>query len=73
MFSTKFLSDLAERAISTAAQAFLAAIGSAALFDAVNADWRYLGSVTAGGAILSVAKSLVARGVGDPDSASLTR
>ena len=70
MFNRKFLTDLAERAISTAAQAALSLIGIDALFDSFNADWQAIASVAAGGAVLSVLKGLAARHTGDPNSAS---
>ena len=65
-----WLKDAAERALSTFAQGVLAAIGG----DTINAwslDWQTVLGLGAGAAVLSFLKSVVARHVGDSDSASL--
>lgn len=70
MLSRKFLIDLLERSVSTAAQAALLAIGADQL-NAVEADWLTVLGFAAGGAILSVLKGLAAASVGDRSSAAL--
>lgn len=70
MFTKIFWKKTAERAVKTAAQAFGLAVGTAAAFDAVHADWAYLGSMALGGAVLSVATSLATSGTGPTDDPS---
>ncbi|MDR1821143.1 MAG: holin [Oscillospiraceae bacterium] len=65
----KFAKDLAERAIKTAAQAAIAAIGTTALLQSV--DWRTVASVTALATIMSVLTSIASYKVGEPGTASL--
>jgi len=73
MFTPVFWRSTAERAISTAAQSAIAVLGADTLLDSFNAPWQYVASVAAGGAVLSVLKSLVASQVGDKGSPSLIR
>lgn len=68
-----FLKDLAERALSTAAQAALAVVALDTFNLVSPMDLRHLGLVAATAALLSVLKSLAARQVGDPDDASLVK
>lgn len=72
MFTALFWRDAAERAISTAAQSTLAAwaVGDG-LLDAWTVDWRAAAGIAAGGAVLSLLKSIVATRIGDHESASL--
>ena len=71
MFTIQFLRDALERALSTAAQSAILAIGADKI-DAINADWRTVVGFTLGGALLSVLKAVAAgRLVGSNDSASL--
>jgi len=65
----KFLKDMAERAIKTAAQTALAAIGTTATLGGVN--WEIVGSTVAIATILSVLSSIASRQIGDGNSASL--
>jgi hypothetical protein len=68
MFTKKFWKDLAERAISTAAQAAIGAIGAGEL---THLNWKVVGLTVVGAAVLSVLKGVVASQVGDSSSASL--
>lgn len=65
-----YFKDLAERAITTFVQ-FLVGILAVDGVTPFNVDWKaaVLGAATA--AVVSVAKSFLARAVGDKDSASL--
>lgn len=67
MFTREFWKKATERAVKSAAQAAVLGIGTAASFDAVHADWAYLGSVSLGGAVLSYLTSLITSGTG-PDN-----
>lgn len=67
MFTRKFWKLATERAVKTGAQAVVLGIGSAASFDAVHADWEYLGSMALGGAVLSYLTSLITAEAG-PDN-----
>lgn len=59
----KFWAATAERAVKTAAQAFVAAIGvNVVALDQIN--WEVVGGTTAIAAILSVASSIASAGVG---------
>lgn len=68
MFTKNFWKDLAERAVSTAAQSALGAIGAGELF---HLDWKVVAGTVAGATLLSVLKCLAATRVGAADSASL--
>lgn len=70
MWTKVFWKDAAERAVSTAAQSAIAVLGADG-FDLLQVDAAAVLGVAAGGALLSVLKSLVASKVKDPDSASL--
>lgn len=70
MFTRTFWKKSTERAAKTAAQAVVLGIGSAASFDAVHADWEYLGSMALGGAILSYLTSVITSGAGPDDDPS---
>lgn len=71
MRTKKFWYDALERAASTAAQGAIALIGMDAVFNPLQADWKYLGGVVLGMAILSLFKSMAASQVGNSESASL--
>jgi hypothetical protein len=72
MYNKKFLNDLAERAIKTFAQTFLALVGSdmAGIFTIATVDTL---KVSLGAALLSVLSSIASTQVGDSESASLTK
>jgi hypothetical protein len=70
MRTREFWIQTAERAVRTWAQACLALAGATA-FDVLTADWQALVGVSTGAALLSVATSIVASGVGDKGSPSL--
>jgi hypothetical protein len=67
MYTLKFWKLATERAVKTAAQAVALAIGTTAAFDAIHADWGYLGSMALGGAVLSYLTSVITSGAG-PDN-----
>lgn len=67
MFQPAFLKDLAERAISTFAQAYVAA---AVVLPGNLYDFQSV-KLAAGAGLLSVLKALAARYKGDPATASL--
>lgn len=71
MYTLTWFKDAAERAVSTAAQMTLSAIG-ADYFDVVHLDWRAIGSIAAGAAFVSVLKSLAvgAAPIGTPGTAT---
>lgn len=71
MFTKQFLKDLLERAIKTAAQTLVLAIGAAQGFDLFTADWRTLGAAAAGGFVLSVLSSVASIPLGDRSSPSV--
>lgn len=70
MFTKKFWKKATERATKTAAQAVALGIGTAAGFDAVHADWAYLGSMALGGAVASYLTSIITSGTGPDDDPS---
>ena len=72
MYNKKFLNDIAERAIKTFAQTFLALVGSdmAGIFTIATVDTL---KVSLGAALLSVLSSIASTQVGDSNSASLTK
>jgi len=65
MFTKEFWIRSTERAAKTGAQAVVLAIGTAANFDAVKADWEYLASMGLGGVVLSYLFSIISAPVGD--------
>lgn len=71
MFTKQFWQDAFERAVKTAAQTAVVAIGAAAGFDLFTADWQTVGGAAAGGFVLSVLTSLGSQPFGDRHSASV--
>ena len=70
MFTKVFWEDACERAVSTAAQAALLALGGQQV-SIVDKGWEIALGFAAGGFVLSILKSLAASTVGSKDSASL--
>lgn len=64
--SAAFWADVAERAVSTAVQGAIGAIGAAALIEEV--DWKVVVSTAGLAALLSILKSLAAVNVGGTDA-----
>jgi hypothetical protein len=58
MFTTNFAKQTIERALKTAAQTLILAVGAAQGFDLFATDWNTLGAAAAGGFILSVLTSI---------------
>ena len=72
MFTKRFWLDTSERAITTGAEAALAAIGVDAV-SVVTLNWAHIGGMALTATFLSVLKSLYARRHGDPEKASLVQ
>ena len=72
MFTAQFVRDAAERAIKTAAQALLIAVGAAQGADLFALNWTTAAAAAAGGFVLSVLTSLVSAPFGPKGSPSLT-
>ena len=58
LFTRAFWADAAERAIKTAAQVAILAIGQGVTVDLFSADWRNVAGLAAGGAVLSLLSSI---------------
>jgi hypothetical protein len=71
MFTSTFWRDVLERAIKTAAQTALVAIGAAAGFDLFTADFVTIGGAAAGGFVLSMLTSIGSAPFGTNGSPSL--
>lgn len=67
-----YLKDLIERVVSSFAGGVLSVLGLGAV-DVLDVDWRAALGVGGGAALISLLKSLAAKGVGKPESASLTK
>lgn len=72
MFTVTFWKDAAERALSSVAGAAVALLGAEGL-GLLTADWASVGSVAGLAGVVSLLKALMARNVGDPESASLAK
>ena len=72
MFTIKFWKDAGERAIRTAAQALIA-LWATDVSGVLAVDWVQAGSVSALAALMSILMSVAATGVGDKESASLSK
>ena len=70
MFTLYFWQSAIERAVKTAAQAVVAAVGLVQ-FDILTADWGALAALSGSAAVLSVLSSLASTRVGEKDSPSL--
>jgi len=58
LFSRTFWLDATERAVKTAAQSALLAVGADKVLDVMAADWANIGAFAAGGAVLSLLTSV---------------
>jgi hypothetical protein len=67
----KFMKDMLERAIKTAAQTAIAAIGTSATIGEVN--WSVVISTVAIATALSILTSIASKPIGDSDSASIIK
>ena len=67
----KFILDMTERAIKTAAQVAVATIGTTSVIGDV--DWRVVGSTVLLATILSVLTSIASRPIGDNTNASIVQ
>jgi hypothetical protein len=65
MFTTTFVKQTIERALKTAAQTLILAVGAAQGFDLFTADWRTLGASSLAGFILSVLTSIASAPFGE--------
>ena len=70
MFDKFFLHQLAERAVKTFAQTFVALAGASQM-DWLNLDWQHLAATSAIAAGLSVLTSIASDKVGPIDSPSI--
>lgn len=59
LFTRTFWLDATERAVKTAAQSALLAVGADKVLDVMAADWAAVGSFALGGAVLSLLTSVV--------------
>jgi hypothetical protein len=73
MRTKQFWLDATERAVKTAAQVavLVIAAGDEIGFDLFSADWGDIGSMAAGGAVLSYLTSIISAPVGRSNSASV--
>lgn len=68
MFTVMFWRSTAERAVKTAAQSAVAAIGTTAVVQSL--DWAVVGGTSAVATLLSVLSSIASASVGDEGSPS---
>ena len=71
LFHLAFWADAAERAIKTAAQVAILAIGQGVTVDLFSADWRNVAGLAAGGAALSLLTSVASARVPGMSPASV--
>ena len=71
MFNIQWLRDATERALKSAAQAIVLALGASQGFNLFSADWQNVAGIAAGAAILSVLTSVISAPLGAKGSASL--
>ena len=71
MFNIQWLRDAIERALKSAAQAIVLALGASQGFNLFSADWQNVAGIAAGAAILSVLTSVISAPLGAKGSASL--
>lgn len=71
LFTRAFWADAAERAIKTAAQVAVLAIGQGVTVDLFSADWRNVAGLALGGAALSLLSSIASARVPGMSPASV--
>jgi hypothetical protein len=71
MFNIQWLRDATERALKSAAQAVVLALGASQGFNLFAADWQNVAGIAAGAAVLSVLTSVISAPLGAKGSASL--
>ena len=71
LFTRAFWADAAERAIKTAAQVAILAIGQGVTVDLFAADWRNVAGLALGGAVLSLLSSIASARVPGMSPASV--
>jgi hypothetical protein len=71
MFNIQWLRDAIERALKSAAQAIVLALGASQGFDLFSADWQNVAGIAAGAAVLSVLTSVISAPLGVKGSASV--
>jgi hypothetical protein len=71
MFNIQWLRDAIERALKSAAQAIVLALGASQGFNLFSADWQNVAGIAAGAAVLSVLTSVISAPLGAKGSASL--
>lgn len=71
IFTAEFWLDAGERAISTAAQAAVGAIGVEVLVPIAELDPAIIGGIAASAALLSVLKSVAASAFGDGSASAV--
>lgn len=71
LFTRAFWADAAERAIKTAAQVAILAIGQGVTVDLFSADWRNVAGLALGGAVLSLLTSIASARVPGMSPASV--
>lgn len=72
LYSLAFWRDATERALKTAAQSAVIALGGDA-FNVWAVDWAGVSGVSLGGAVLSVLTSVASAGIANRGTASLTK
>ena len=71
MFNIQWLRDATERALKSAAQAIVLALGASQGFNLFSADWQNVAGIAAGAAVLSVLTSVISAPLGAKGSASV--
>ena len=71
MFNIQWLRDAIERALKSAAQAIVLALGASQGFDLFAADWQNVAGIAAGATVLSVLTSVISAPLGAKGSASV--
>ena len=72
LFTRAFGLDMVERALKSAAQAGILALGGGAV-DVLTLDWATFAGAAGGGALLSLLTSIASAGIANRGTASLTK